>query len=143
MCVAKVCALRSKDPNTQVGACIVNQQQQIISTGYNGLPRALDDNKYPWAREGSFLETKYAYVIHAELNAVLNATRELKDSIIYVTVFPCHECVKTIIQVGIKEVFYELDKHQNSFSNIAAKKMLADANIKITHLAVINFVVQV
>lgn len=143
MGVAKVCALRSKDPNTQVGACIVNEQQQIISTGYNGLPRSLDDDKYPWAREGTFLETKYAYVIHAELNAVLNATRKLKNGIIYVTVFPCHECVKTIIQVGIRHVFYELDKHLNTPSNLAAKKMLADASITVTPLPVMNVVIQV
>lgn len=129
MAVAKVCALRSKDPNTQVGACIVNQDQQIIATGYNGLPRNLSDDLYPWTREGQFLETKYPYVVHAELNAILNATVSLKNTKIYVTLFPCNECAKAIIQVGIAVIIYQEDKYFNSDNIIAAKKMLKDAGV--------------
>lgn len=129
MTVARVCALRSKDPNTQVGACIINQDQQIIATGYNGLPRNLDDNTYPWTREGDFLNTKYPYVVHAELNAILSATISLKQAKIYVSLFPCHECSKAIIQSGIKEIIYQDDKYLSSDSVIASKKMLNDAKV--------------
>lgn len=129
MAVARVCALRSKDPNTQVGACIINEDKQIIATGYNGLPRTLDDNNYPWTREGDFLNTKYPYVVHAELNAILSATIGLKRAKIYVSLFPCHECSKAIIQSGIKEIIYQDDKYLNSDSIIASKKMLNDAKV--------------
>lgn len=137
MCVAKVCALRSKDPNTQVGACIINSDTQIIATGYNGLPRSLSDDEYPWNREGKFLQTKYAYVVHAEINAILSATTNLKNSVLYVSLFPCHECVKAIIQVGIKEIIYFQDV-SNTESDLVAKRMLNDAKIKWRKLNVEN-----
>ena len=121
MGVAKLSSLRSKDPSTQVGACIVNQEKHIIGVGYNGFPKGVSDDDFPWGREGSMLETKYAFVAHAELNAILNATGSLKDSSIYVALFPCNECAKTIIQSGIKEIVYLSDKHAHTDSTKASK----------------------
>lgn len=143
MSVAKVSALRSKDPNTQVGACIVNDRQQIIATGYNGLPRLLDDDNYPWARTGKFLETKYPYIVHAELNAILSATVKLENSVIYVSLFPCNECAKAIIQSGIQTIIYEEDKYENTENNIAAKRMLGDANFVLKKLAFSEITIKV
>ena len=112
MGVAKLSAKRSKDPNTQVGCCIVNNDKRIVAVGYNGLPRNCDDNDFPWnCREGALQDTKYAYVVHAELNAILNATTPLTGCTLYVTLFPCNECMKAIIQAGIKEVVYEDNKY--------------------------------
>lgn len=125
MGVAILAANRSKDPSTQVGACIVNQDNKIISTGYNGAPTGYhDDNCMCWEREGNFLDTKYAYVCHAELNAILNSPTPVKDCKIYVALFPCNECAKAIIQSGIKEVVYMEDKYANTDGVIASKKML-------------------
>ena len=108
MGIAMLAARRSKDPNTQVGACIVSPDNIIISTGYNGMPKGCSDDEYSWAREGS--ETKYPYVVHAELNAILNANgRDLRGSRLYVALFPCNECAKAIIQSGVKEVIYLSD----------------------------------
>ena len=115
---------RSKDPNTQVGACIVDKDNRIVSVGYNGAPTGYDDDKdMNWERSGDFLNTKYAYVCHSELNAILNAGRSVKDCKLYVTLFPCNECAKVIIQSGIKEIVYLSDKYKGTESNIAAKKM--------------------
>ncbi|MDD4000782.1 MAG: dCMP deaminase family protein [Bacilli bacterium] len=124
MGVALLSSMRSKDPNTQVGACIVNQKNRIVGIGYNGLPFGCDDDDYPWDNEGEFLDTKYPYVVHAEPNAILNSNSELSCCTLYVTLFPCHECVKLIIQSGIKEIVYLSDKYNNTISNQAAKKML-------------------
>lgn len=143
MSVAKVSALRSKDPNTQVGACIVNDRQQIIATGYNGLPRLLDDDSYPWDWTGKFLETKYPYIVHAELNAILSATVKLENSVIYVSLFPCNECAKAIIQSGIQTIIYEEDKYENTENNIAAKRMLRDANVVLKKLAFSGITIKV
>ena len=130
MGVAKLSSLRSKDPNTQVGACIVNPMNRIVGVGYNGLPYGCDDSQYPWdKREGNLDETKYPYVVHAELNAILNSTTSLQGCRIYVSLFPCHECVKAIIQSGIKEIIYADDKYNGTPSDIAAKRMLKSANI--------------
>ena len=107
MAIAKLSALRSKDPNTQVGACIVGDDNRILSIGYNGTPNGFDDVYFPWEREGNPLETKYLYVVHAERNAILNykgSRRDLENAKIYVDLFPCNECAKEIIQSGIKEV---------------------------------------
>ena len=112
MAVAKLTAMRSKDPNTQVGACIVGTDNRILSVGYNGAPNGFDDDKFPWAREGNPLDTKYLYVCHAERNAILNfkgSRRDLENAVIYVDLFPCNECAKEIIQSGIKEVVYLSD----------------------------------
>lgn len=129
MGVALLSAHRSKDDNTQVGACIVNSDKKIVGIGYNGLPYGCSDEDYPWNREGDWLETKYPYVVHAEPNAILNSTSNLKDCTIFVTLFPCHECSKLIIQSGIKELVYFEDKYKETESIIASKKMLDSAHV--------------
>lgn len=130
MSLAHLSGMRSKDPNTQVGACIVNERKRIVGIGYNGLPYGCNDDEYPWERDGEFLDTKYAYVVHAELNAILNATESLQNCIIYVSLFPCNECAKAIIQSGIKEVVYESDKYRDTNSAKASRKMLNSAGVK-------------
>ena len=132
MGIALLSANRSKDPNTQVGACIVSQDNRILSIGYNGAPRGLHDDVMKWDREGSFLDTKYAYVCHGELNAILNYRGDLSGSKIYVGLFPCNECAKAIIQAGIKEVIYKEDKYADSDNVIASKKMFDICNVKYT-----------
>ena len=133
MGIAILAAKRSKDPSTQVGACIVSEDNIIMSTGYNGMPKGCSDDEFPWEREGE--QTKYPYVVHAELNAVLNANgRDLHGSRIYVALFPCNECAKAIIQSGIKEVVYLSDKYKDTMGNIASKRMLMAAGVKITKL---------
>lgn len=129
MGVAELSAKRSKDPNTRVGACIVNKEKRIIGIGYNGFPSKLSDDEFPWAREGNLSETKYPYVVHAEMNALLNATTPVKGATVFVTLFPCHECVKMLIQSGIEEIVYKEEKYRDSESDIAAKKMLEAANV--------------
>ncbi len=133
MGVAKLAARRSKDPSTQVGACIVSPENIIISTGYNGMPKGCSDDDFPWAREGA--ETKYPYVVHAELNAILNANgRDLRGSRVYVALFPCNECAKAIIQSGVKEVVYLSDKYAGTAENTASKRMLDAAGVKYSRL---------
>ena len=135
MGVALLAAKRSKDPNTQVGECIVSPHNIIISTGYNGFPKGCDDDVYPWEREGGYSETKYPYVVHAELNAILNCEgRQLAGSRIYVSLFPCNECAKAIIQSGISEIVYLCDKYSDSESTVASKRMLESAGVKIRQL---------
>jgi dCMP deaminase len=126
MGIAMLSAQRSKDPNTQVGACVVSKDKKILSVGYNGAPNGYnDDTKMPWDREGDFLNTKYAYVCHAELNAILNNKgSNLEGSTIYVDLFPCNECAKAIIQSGIKEIVYKSDKYNGTDGNIVSKRML-------------------
>lgn len=131
MGIAMLAAKRSKDPNTQVGACIVSQDNIIISTGYNGMPKGCSDDEYPWARDGE--QTKYPYVVHAELNAVLNANgRDLRGSKLYVALFPCNECAKALIQSGISQVIYYEDKYADSDSVIASKRMFDMVGIRYT-----------
>ena len=133
MGVAMLAARRSKDPNTQVGACIVSQDNIIISTGYNGMPKGCSDDVFPWERTGE--ETKYPNVVHAELNAILNANgRDLRGSKLYVALFPCNECAKAIIQSGVKEVVYLSDKYDGTPMNLASKRMLDAARVKRTQL---------
>lgn len=133
MGVAMLAARRSKDPNTQVGACIVSQDNIIISTGYNGLPNGCSDDEYPWEREGE--ETKYPYVVHAELNAILNANgRDLRGSRLYVALFPCNECAKAIIQAGVKEVLYLSDKYADTAATRASKRMMDSAGVAYRQL---------
>lgn len=135
MGVALLAAMRSKDPNTQVGACIVDKENRILSTGYNGLPYGCSDDEFPWNREGEYGNTKYPFVVHAELNAILNARgKNLSGAKIYVALFPCNECAKAIIQSGIKEVIYLSDKYATTDSTLASKRMLASAGIKLTQL---------
>ena len=135
MGIAMLAAKRSKDPNTQVGACIVSQDNIIISTGYNGMPKGCSDDIFPWDREGQQDMTKYPYVVHAELNAILNANgRDLRGSRIYVALFPCNECAKAIIQSGVAEVLYLSDKYKDTMLNMVSKKMLDAAGVKYTKL---------
>ncbi|MBM3915391.1 MAG: dCMP deaminase family protein [Sphingomonadales bacterium] len=131
MGVALLSARRSKDPGTQVGACIVNPQNKIVGAGYNGLPAGCHDDDFPWSKQGAFLETKYPYVCHAELNAILNNIGiDLRGCKIYTALFPCNECAKAIIQSGIKEVIYLSDKYQGQESAQASRRMLETAGIK-------------
>lgn len=136
MGIALLSAKRSKDPNTQVGACIVNEDKKIVGVGYNGLPLGCSDEVFPWEREGDFLDTKYPYVCHAELNAILNSIQSLKNCSIYVALFPCNECAKAIIQSGIKEIIYLSDKYCGTESDLASKKLLDAAQIKYRKLEV-------
>ena len=125
MGVALLSAKRSKDPSTQVGACIVNNKNKIVGAGYNGLPMGCDDDEFPWEKQGEFLDTKYPYICHAELNAILNNIgMDLKDCKIYTALFPCNECTKAIIQSGIREVIYLSDKYKGSDIFKASKIML-------------------
>lgn len=129
MALAILSSKRSKDPSTQVGACIVDENNKILSMGYNGMPVGINDDNITWEREGSFLDTKYAYVCHAELNAILNYKGNLTGSKIYVYLFPCNECAKAIIQAGIKEVIYACDKYKDTDAVKASKKMLDECNV--------------
>ena len=133
MGIALLSAQRSKDPSTQVGACIVSQDNKILSIGYNGFPIGCSDEEISWEREGDFQDTKYAYVCHAELNAILNYTgTTLKDSKIYVDLFPCNECAKAIIQSGIKEVIYMRDKYKDTDSVKVSKRMFDMSKVAYT-----------
>ena len=134
MGVAILTAQRSKDPNTQVGCCIVDKEQRILSTGYNGLPWGCSDDEYPWEREGSDQNaTKYPFVVHAELNAILNARgTNLTGAKLYVALFPCNECAKAIIQSGIAEVVYLSDKYAATPATLASRRMLSSAGVKLT-----------
>lgn len=130
MGVAQLSGKRSKDPNTQVGACIVSENNKILSMGYNGFPTNCSDDDFPWAREGNPLENKYLYTVHSELNAILNYRGgSLEGATLYVTLFPCNECAKAIIQVGIKAIVYGIDKYKDTPSVIASKRMLEAAGV--------------
>jgi len=133
MGVAVLAAKRSKDPNTQVGCCIVDQKNIILSTGYNGFPYGCSDDEYPWDREGE--ETKYPFVVHSELNAILNSNgKSLAGAKLYVSLFPCNECAKAIIQSGIREVIYLSDKYANSPATLASKRMFRSAGVTLRKL---------
>lgn len=135
MGVALLSAQRSKDPNTQVGACIINEKKKIVGIGYNGLPIGCDDDTFPWDRDGDFLATKYPYVCHAELNAILNKiSADLDKCTVYVTLFPCNECAKVIIQSGIQEIIYLTNKYPDSDSVKAARKMFDSAGVAYRQL---------
>jgi len=139
MGIALLSAKRSKDPNTQVGACIVNQFNKIVGIGYNGFPIGCSDDDLPWARQGeSQNDTKYPYVVHAEANAILNSTKDLHGSRIYVALFPCNECTKLIIQSGVKEIIYLSDKYKDSESVKASRRMLEMAGVSHRQLDLKN-----
>ena len=130
MAIAKLSAMRSKDPSTQVGACIVSDTNRILSIGYNGAPNGYHDDEFPWDREGEPLDTKYMYVVHAERNAVLNyrgSRKDFENAKIYVDLFPCNECAKEIIQAGIKEVIYLKDEFKSNQEQVVASKRMFDA----------------
>ena len=133
MGVSKLAGMRSKDPNTQVGACIVGEDNRILSMGYNGFPNGCSDEEFPWERDGDVLETKYAYVTHSELNAILNyrgGNGGLAGAKLYVSLFPCNECAKAIIQSGIKTIVYDSNKYENEPSTIASRRMLDAAGVR-------------
>ena len=133
MSVAKLSAMRSKDPSTQVGACFASNTNRILSTGYNGAPNGIEDKYFPWDREGEFLNTKYPYVCHAEMNCILSYrgdNKDLENARIYVDLFPCNECAKIIIQSGIKEVIYLCDKYADTDGVKASKKMFDACGVK-------------
>ena len=131
MGIAILSGERSKDPNTQVGACIVGEDNRILSVGYNGFPNGCSDELFPWAREGDELETKYPFVAHSELNAILNYRGgNLEGTKLYVSLFPCNECAKAIIQAGIRTVIYDSDKYDGTPGNIASKKMFDAAGVE-------------
>jgi dCMP deaminase len=130
MGVALLSAKRSKDPSTQVGACIVNKKNKIVGAGYNGLPIGCDDDDFPWDKQGDFLQTKYPFICHAELNAILNNIgMDLEGCKIYTALFPCNECTKAIIQSGITEVIYLSDKYEGNDIFKASKIMLDKAGV--------------
>lgn len=137
MAIAKLSAMRSKDPSTQVGACIVDDSKRILSIGYNGAPNGYSDDKFPWGREGKPLDIKYLYVVHAERNAILNyrgSRKDLENAKIYVDLFPCNECAKEIIQSGIKEVIYLSDKYKTSDETIASKRLFDECGVSYRQL---------
>ena len=133
MQLAVLTSKRSKDPNSQVGACIVDDQNKIVGIGYNGLPKGMNDDNFNWSRTNSFLNSKYPYVCHAEMNAILNSNNisNLKDTTIYTTLYPCNDCTKLIIQSGIKKVIYLENKYPDVDSFVASKKMLEECGIGI------------
>ena len=132
MGVAMLSAMRSKDPNTQVGACIVNREHRIVGVGYNGFPTGCSDDDLPWDREGDWIETKYPYVCHAELNAILNSIGgDLRGCTLYVALFPCNECAKAIIQAGIRTIVYLSDKYADTDGTKASRRMHAQAGVEL------------
>ncbi|MBR2760628.1 MAG: dCMP deaminase family protein [Solobacterium sp.] len=134
MGLAHLSALRSKDPNTQVGAAIVDENMRVVSVGYNGFPKGCSDDEFPWEREGGMLDTKYVYVVHAELNAILNSPRPVAGCTLYVSLFPCNECAKAIIQSGIRRVVYESDKYADTDATKASKAMLEAAGVELSRI---------
>jgi dCMP deaminase len=129
MGVAILSAMRSKDPVTQVGACIINQKNRIVGIGYNGFPYGVEDDQYNWEKTDDWLDSKYPYVVHAEPNAILNATVPLDGATLYVTLFPCNECAKLIIQSGIKEVVFLEDKYHDRESFVASRRMFDSSGV--------------
>lgn len=132
MAIAQLSAKRSKDPSTQVGACVVNANKRIIGIGYNGFPIGCSDDELPWGREGDFLDTKYPFVCHAEMNAITNATNkpDLEGASMYVSLFPCNECAKLIVQVGISQVVFLSDKYHNEDIFVAARRIFDMASVE-------------
>lgn len=142
MGVALLSAKRSKDPNTQVGACIINPDKRIVGIGYNGFPRGCDDNVFPWGKgDSNKLNTKYPYVVHAEANAILNSASSVKGATLYVSLFPCNECAKLIIQSGIKHVVYMNDKYRSEESTVASRRMLDAAGVTYSQMDEIEVLV--
>lgn len=133
MGIALLSAQRSKDNSTQVGACIVNDQHKIVSVGYNGMPIGCVDDEMPWEREAeSPLDTKYPFVCHAELNAILNSSfGNLSGCTLYVTLYPCNECAKAIIQSGINRVVYKCNKYADTDSVKASTILFEKCGVKV------------
>ena len=134
MGLAHLSAKRSKDPSTQVGAVIVSKDHRVVGIGYNGFPNGCSDDEFPWDREGEFAQTKYPFVVHAELNAILNSNSDLRGCSIYVSLFPCNECAKAIIKSGISRIVYESDKYADTDGTKASKRMLKAAGVQLEQL---------
>lgn len=134
--LAQLSAKRSKDPNTKVGACLVDQNKRVIGLGYNGMPKGNDN--FPWEREGKPIDTKYPYVIHAEMNAILNSTKLIKDASIYVSLFPCSNCAKLLVQAGVIEVVYSDDKYKGTEDDDIAQKILKESGVKVRKVKEVN-----
>lgn len=128
--LCNIMALRSKDPSTQNGSCIVNEKNIILGMGYNGFPYGCSDDELPWCREGDFCETKYPYVVHAEANAIFNSNGNVAGSRIYCNLFPCNECAKIIIQNGIREVIYTSDKYHNEDIWKVSRRLFDSAGVE-------------
>jgi dCMP deaminase len=144
MGVAMLSGMRSKDPNTQVGACIVSEENKILSMGYNGFPKGCSDDDFPWNREGEPLDNKYFYTTHSELNAILNYRGgSLEGAKMYVTLFPCNECAKAIIQAGIKTIVFANDKYENTYPVMASKRMLNAAGVRYYQYTPTNRVIEI
>lgn len=142
MGIALLSAHRSKDPNTQVGACIVNKDNKIVGIGYNGFPIGCSDDDFSWSREADNInKTKYPYVVHAEANAILNSTKDLHGARLYVGLFPCNECAKLIIQSGIKEIVFLSDKYKDLDSTKASRKMFEKTGVKERQLIIKNKII--
>ncbi|WP_029608836.1 deoxycytidylate deaminase [Mycoplasma simbae] len=136
MALAKVSALRSKDPSTQVGACIIDKDLKVVGLGYNGMPKGIDD-AFPWERSAEHTkETKYPYVVHAEVNAIINAFGKTKNATLYTSLFPCSNCAKTIVQAGISDIIYESDKYHDTEDAEIARKILESCEIKCRKLEI-------
>ncbi|MBU4689741.1 dCMP deaminase family protein [Mycoplasma zalophidermidis] len=134
MALAKVSALRSKDPSTQVGACIIDKDRKIVGLGYNGMPLGIDD-AFPWDRKADHTkETKYPYVVHAEVNAILNAFGKTKNATLFTSLYPCSNCAKTIVQAGITTIIYESDKYHETEDGEIARSILTKCNIECIQL---------
>ena len=142
MGVAMLSAMRSKDPQTQVGACIVNPKHRIVGIGYNGFPVGIDDDLFPWDKTDSWIDSKYPYVVHAEQNAILNATEPLDGATLYVTLFPCNECAKVILQSGIAEVVYLEDKYHDRDIFAASRRMFDAKGVVYRQLPKLNVTIQ-
>jgi len=134
MGIALLSAQRSKDPSTQVGACIVNQKKRIVGIGYNGFPQGCDDDDFPWGKKGLYTDTKYPYVVHAEANAILNSWGSLDGTWLYTTLFPCNECAKLIIQSGISQIFYLDNKYKEAEGTLTALRMFRASGVNLQQL---------
>ncbi|QKT05329.1 cytidine deaminase [Mycoplasma sp. OR1901] len=142
MALTKLSALRSKDPNTKVGACIINARKRVIGMGYNGMPSG-NDNDFPWTRDAKEeKDNKYPYVVHAEINAILNSTTQLENAVLYTSLFPCSNCSKTIVQSGIKEIVYLEDKYHDTDDAWISRKILKDSGIKTRKLEPLNITLE-
>lgn len=133
MLLALVTSQRSPDPNTQVGACIVDQRNRVLGVGYNGYPRGIGVTNFTWNRKecGDPCQTKYPYVVHAEKNAIYNAVKSVADGKLYVTMYPCNECAKDIIQAGIREVIYLTNPYEDTWQTKASKAMLETVDVAV------------
>lgn len=137
MALAKISGLRSKDPNTQVGAILTNQHNRVIGLGYNGMPKG-NDKDFPWTRNGQTKNTKYPYVVHAEMNAILNAIKSVENATLYVTLFPCSACAKFVVQAGIKKIIYTEDKYNGTKDDLIAKDIFKKCNIAFEKMPPLN-----